>query len=125
MTITETIEAPATTRAKAQKPQAIHTCPECAVRFKGSFDARFCSTKHKQAFHNRSAKRGVVMIPLLMAWRGGRGRSAEAKWAYGEMCKLADLWKAEDKAAGRMEMETFVKPKMRSYWTATDYMFNK
>jgi hypothetical protein len=110
-------------RAKAVKPQKMHTCPECGERFSGSFDAKFCSVKHKQAFHNRSAKRGVVMIPLIMAWRGGRGGTEQAKWAYSELCRLADFWKAEDKAAGRMDAQQFVTPKMRDGWSAVDYAF--
>ncbi len=124
--ITEVTHETASTRparAKAAKPQMMHTCPECGERFKGAYDQRFCTTKHRHAFHNRSGKRGVVMMPLMLAWRRGRGSGDTAKWAYGEMCRLADIWNAEDKAAGRMAPEVYIRDRRANGWSAVDYAF--
>ncbi len=125
MTTETTMEAP---RAKALKPQAMHTCPECGVKFKGPFDAQFCSVKHKQAYHNRNAKRGVVAMPLMMGWRGGRAGGGskskpEATWAFSELCRLLDIWNAEDREAGRTPAWKMAGRKMRAGWSAVDYAF--
>jgi len=97
------------------------TCCECGVEFLANdVQGRFCDKKHKDAWKNRSLKRGAIMVPLVLAWRAGRGSKEEAKWAYKELCKLADQWNAEDRAAGRTPMAKYLLPKMRSGWSAAD-----
>lgn len=88
--------------------------------FKGGVDAVFCTAAHKDAFHNRQAKRGKIMMPLILAWRGGRGQKDVSKWAWAQVAALADKWNAEDKAAGRTPMINYVVPKMRRNWSAAD-----
>jgi len=99
-------------------------CKECNTTFSGNARAVFCTPGHKRAFHQRNQKRGQVMMPLLLAWRGGRGQKETSKWAYGEMCRLADLWNAEDRAAGRAPQTAYAELKRRDYWTANDYHYN-
>ncbi len=105
------------------KPQKTGTCPECGEKFKGPFDKLFCSTTHKQAWHNRAAKRGVVMMPLVLAWRGGRGSTEEAGWAWGEIAQLADAFNAEDVKAGRMSAGKYARRRRAAGWSAVDYAF--
>lgn len=108
-------------KAPARKVRQFwHTCPECGERFTAASEARFCSDAHKNAFHNRSAKRGKVAMPLLLAWRMGRGGGDAAKYAFAELCALADKWNAEDRKEGRAPMSAFIAPKMQSGWKAAD-----
>lgn len=104
-----------------QQPQYRHICPECNAPFTGSIVATFCTPKHKQAFHGRSMKRGQVMMPLVIAWRSGRGQKEVSRWAYGEMCRLADLWASEDREAGRAPQAAYVAGKKAAGWSAVDY----
>lgn len=86
------------------------TCPECGQSFETKSRTKlFCSSAHKLAFHNRCAARGKVIIPLAMAWRGGRGAGDTAKRAFMRMSTLLDGWNAEDRAAGRAPMLDFVE----------------
>lgn len=108
------------------KRRAIKTfariCPECAVSFQGHKDSRFCSDRCKNTFHNRSAKRGKVAIPLLLAWLGGSRAKGDTARAYArrQVEELSQLWLAEDKAAGRMPAPEFVRHKQAMGWRAVD-----
>jgi hypothetical protein len=110
-------------------------CPECGETFVAKFVvSQFCNPAHKTAFHNRQKRRAHV-IAYAMAWRGSRNakvkladgedkatlaekrRAALAKAdrrrnvgkkAFGEMCRLLDQFAAEDRAAGRPSMESYV-----------------
>ena len=103
-----------------QQPQYRRICPECNQPFMGSLVASFCSAKHKQAFHTRSMKRGQMLTPLAMAWRGGRGQKEISRRAYAEQCRLLDMWNAEDRAAGRMTMAEYTERKLKNGWTAAN-----
>ena len=105
----------------ARKAVFRRTCLECGEGFKSWHpDAAFCSRAHGTAFHNRSAKRGKVATPLLLAWRGKRGSGDVAKYAFQELCRMADLWNAEDREAGRPNMIATVDAKRRDGWSAVD-----
>lgn len=105
------------------QPLFTKTCPECCVVFKGTAVATFCCQAHKRAFHTRNQKRGQAMMPLLLAWRGGRGQKEVSKLAYAEMCRLADFWNAEDREAGRQSQAVYAAAKLKNGWTAVDYQF--
>lgn len=84
-------------------------CAECGGCFQpAQVKQVFCSAACKQAYHNRAAKRGKVLVPLVMAHRQGRssptGRQAHSEWA-----RLVSQFTAEDKAAGRMTAHDFVR----------------
>lgn len=106
----------------AHKTKASHTCPECLASFAGDVTAVFCTPAHKQAFHNRAMKRGKVLVPMLLAWRAAKSKRKDpvGAWAFGEICWMADMWNAEDRAAGRMAAGTYLLPKHRSGWSAVD-----
>jgi hypothetical protein len=105
----------------ARKAVYRRTCLECGAGFKSWHpDAAFCSREHGTAFHNRSAKRGKVATPFLLAWRGKRGSGDVAKYAFQELCRMADLWNAEDREAGRPNMIPLVEGKRRDGWSAVD-----
>lgn len=109
--------------ARAKKYR--RTCPECGVAFLGGPDARFCTTTHKDAWHNRAGKRGKVAMPLVQAWAQARGRRGDKElraWAFRELEKLADYYNAQDRAAGRMSAVDYLRPKMRAGWRAVEVM---
>lgn len=116
-----TVEAPAARKA-AKRPLFKRTCAECGEAFKGPRDARFCTTAHRNAYHNRAMKRGKVAMPLVLAWRNGKNKSGRevGSWAFRELCAAADMWNAEDRKAGRMMAWDFVRPKMAEGWKALD-----
>jgi hypothetical protein len=122
MTTTETTVAPAADDAKrVRKLTYRRTCQECGTVFRHwHADANFCTRAHGTAFHNRSAKRGKVLIPILLTWRGKRGSGDLAKYAFAEMCAAADLWNAEDRKAGRPPMYPMIQRKKGAGWKAVD-----
>lgn len=90
-------------------------CSECGERFTlKQAKQTFCCPAHKLAFHNRSAKRGKQLVPLLMAWRGGRSTKT-AKAAFNEACRLISKFSEEDKAAGRPTAHEFVDRQYRMF----------
>lgn len=115
-----TLQASETVAPSPARKTYARKCPECATAFAGSRDARFCTTACKDTFWNREGKRGKVLTPLFRAWRGGRGSNDVARYAFSEICSLADIWNAEDRAAGRMSAADFIRPKMTEGWRATD-----
>lgn len=81
-------------------------CAECGACFtRSQYKQVFCQPACKQAFHNRSAKRGKTLVPLLLAWRGDR---TGGKQAFREACAAISRFNAEDKEAGRMPASEFV-----------------
>jgi hypothetical protein len=68
----------------------------------------FCATACRDGFYNRMSKRGRVVVPLLLAWRAGRGSGRSSKAAFAELCAYADHCNAEDRASGRPPMAELV-----------------
>lgn len=99
------------------------TCPECGVEFTPHNGRQtFCTTAHQVAFHNRSKRRGMVAIPLLLEWRRGkRGGRDSSVYALRELTRIADAYLAQDKSAGRRS-DLIVKEKMDQGWIARDTM---
>lgn len=105
-------------------------CPECATPLPEGArgDMAFCSPQHKQAFHNRSMKRGRVLTPLVMAQAGlrapGKASSLDLKEvasrARSDIYILADAWNREDKKAGRPPMFLYVADRLAYGWNAND-----
>lgn len=84
-------------------------CAECSGNFSAAqLKQVFCSTTCKQTYHNRAAKRGKVLVPLVMAQRQGRN-TPTGKQAHGEWARLVSQFTAEDKAAGRMSAHDFIR----------------
>jgi predicted nucleic acid-binding Zn ribbon protein len=77
-------------------------CPDCGATVAGK--KTFCDATCRERFHNRSSKRGRVLVPLAMAWRCKYGRTAGSRDSYSELWRLIDRFNAEDKAAGRPPM---------------------
>ena len=122
MTTPTTTEPQAVTAPVRGKRLAYRrVCQECGATFRHwHADANFCTRAHGTAFHNRSAKRGKVVLPILLGWRGKRGSGDMAKYAFQELCGLADGWNAEDRAAGRPPMYPMIERKRRAGWKAAD-----
>lgn len=84
-------------------------CPECGVKFKANHPgAQFCTTAHKTAFHNRQKGRASVVM-LAMAYRQKRGAKGTGAESFKEMCRLLDLFNAEDREAGRPGAASYVE----------------
>lgn len=97
-------------------------CPECGEPFRATHGRQaFCSTAHKETFHNRKQKRGKVVMSLAQVWRAGKnGKGGDnARYAFAEMCALLDKWNAEDKAAGRRP-DIEVSSRRANMWSASD-----
>jgi len=102
----------------------VTTCPECGTKFAPHTHRgpprQFCTEKCKKAFYNLMLKRGGVLAPLAIVWRGGKHkRSDVSAYALVQMAALADLWRAEDKGAGR-NVALIVERKRASGWVAAD-----
>ena len=69
----------------------------------------FCAVACRTRFHNRMSKRGRVIMPYMLAWRGGRGSGQAAKSAFAELCTYLDHCNAEDFAAGRPPMKQYTE----------------
>lgn len=83
-------------------------CAECGNQFKLKQNKQsFCQPACKQAFYNRTAKRGKQLTLVAMAAREKRG-SETAKWAMTERDRLCAQWRAEDAAAGRMSAGDYI-----------------
>lgn len=94
----------------AAKPKK--RCPECGgevgPKTKGLAKI-FCSTNCRSKFHARSKARGQVLVPLLLAWRVGRGSTDISKAAHAEMIQITDRFAAEDREAGRPPIGDYVE----------------
>lgn len=97
------------------------TCPECSRPFARKNAAQmFCITEHQMAFHRRNAQRGRIAMPFVQAFRRGkRGRTEDTAYALDQLCKLADRWNGEDKAAKRRP-DLIVTAKRVVGWTEAD-----
>lgn len=93
----------------ASKPKKL--CPECGSevgpKTKGVAKI-FCNPKCRAKFHSRSKARGQVLVPLLLAWRVGRGSTDTSKAAHAEMIQIAERFAQEDRAAGRPAIGDYV-----------------
>ena len=99
-------------------------CPECGAKFereaKRGTPRQFCTPEHKRAFFRLMAKRGAVLAPLALAWLGGKHkRSDNSSYALTQMAALVDVWRAEDRDAGR-DAGLIVTRKRASGWIAAD-----
>jgi len=77
------------------------TCAECASPFTAK-DARadFCSLRCKNAWNNRVAQRGKVMLSLYVHRRFNRAE-ARAKGVHTLVDRMVTNWVREDREAGR------------------------
>jgi len=88
-------------------------CAECGERYAPrQAQQLFCAAPCKTAYHNRMAKRGKVLTPLLMASRTKR-ETATSREAYVRAYRLVSDWNDEDKAAGRMAAWRVVDHQLR------------
>lgn len=83
------------------------TCQNCGAQC--PTENSFCSATCREAFYNRMSKRGRVAMPLLLAWRAGRGSGADSRTALAELCAYADHCNAEDRAANRPPMAQLIR----------------
>ena len=79
-------------------------CMECGAEFDPAHRAGrlFCSTPHKQAYHNRQIKRGNKLYPLVYRWRALRSTNPEASnEAFSKMCSMLANWIDDDRRVNR------------------------
>jgi hypothetical protein len=87
-------------------------CPECGAevgRTTRGVMKIFCSKAHKAKYHARSKARGQALVPMLLAWRTGRGSTEISKKAYAQVCMILDDFAAEDRKAGRPPVGEYVE----------------
>jgi hypothetical protein len=99
--------APLQPRGVAQ--YKLRPCPECRQQFRPkAWNQMFCSTDHKDAFHNRQTVRGRQLVPAVMAARqtrdGTQGDRETGGKAGVEARRLMRLYRDEDRAKNRMSM---------------------
>lgn len=97
------------------------TCPLCGEPFIATNGrSAYCTPAHRIAFDRLWEARGKILGPLAAVWRTGkRGRTADRAYALAELCRLLDLYAAEDKAAGRRP-DVVVARRRESGWSAAD-----
>lgn len=102
-------------------------CQECGEAFSGRLSTQiFCSPAHKSAFHNRSMKRGKVLMPLFLCAsanrraRKGTPEYERCQFARNAIYQLASRWEREDKLARRPTMDTSVQAKIDASWRPVD-----
>ena len=112
------IEARDTAREAARAKHPVSgfiekVCTNCG----GNFHARrgqgqhkrFCDDACASRFRSRCAARGKVIVPLALAWRGGRGKKdTVSAQAYAELTAVLDSYAAEDRAEGRPKLDDYV-----------------
>ena len=95
--------------ARKRATFGVRACPECGAKFKANHPgAQFCTPAHKTAFHNRQKGRASVVM-LAMAYRQKRGAKGTGAECFKEMCRLLDLFNAEDREAGRPGAASYVE----------------
>ena len=101
-------------------------CPGCGTDFEPPHHSCvFCAGSCQQAFADLSAIRGKVMLPLIQTWRAHRKpTTTEARYAFQQLCALADMYNAQDKASGRRP-DLLVARKMAAMWCAADLLDRK
>lgn len=89
------------TTATTTKELHAKICPECGNLFHTDKPAKvFCEEKCRVAYANLSLSRGKSVTPLLITWR--RHRESEiGKAALRELCRIASMYIAEDRADSR------------------------
>jgi len=78
------------------------TCRECQKPLEKTMKANseFCCTACRVGWRNRRMSRGADLYDLFMNMRYNRDAAKEAG-VWTEMCRLAEQWNDEDKAADR------------------------
>ena len=86
-----------------------HACRECGKPLDGGRKAsmEFCATPCRIAWRNRRMSRGAELYDLFMAMRYDR-EQAKLLGLWKLMCRMAQLWNEEDKAANR---QSYFPPK--------------
>lgn len=107
-------------RATGAPTAAAWSCPECMVPFpirRSQPRQLFCCREHKRAYNNRWLTRGAVLAPLYAAARatrgGTRGNAATGARARRDAEQLAQRWRDEDAAAGRMPVVDYLAERYR------------
>lgn len=95
-----------------------HRCPECMNSFKPhQSNQLFCSIAHRAAWNNRAAVRGRVITPLAIVSRltrqGTRGDGEIGRRASADLNLLIQRWADEDRAAGRMPHDQYLRRRYR------------
>jgi len=116
------LDGPAVELAQSYKAMSGIKCPECLRDFAAAHPNQiFCSPVHKKAFQNRLIARGSALTPLAMAARitrgGSRGDTATGVRARQDTEKLIARWVAEDKEAGRMRMDQYIRLRISKGFT--------
>jgi hypothetical protein len=92
-------------------------CPECLTHLRKGRRGLFCSAACKRAHNHRWARRGAVLAPIFAAARatrdGTRGDVAIGKAASRDANLLEQLWRDEDRAAGRMTAVDYMRLRYR------------
>lgn len=95
---------PASPSQPVAAPRPRRRCPECGAETplkKRGVIKIFCDGKCRARYHARSKARGQPLVPLLLAWRHGRGSSGTPSQAFQQLVTILDTFIAEDRAAGR------------------------
>jgi hypothetical protein len=106
-------------------------CPECLkpVIAKAGSEKTFCVDGHRHVFHNRAAKRGKLLAPLLMAARitrgGSRGDRATGRAARQEAERLMQRWVDEDREKKRMSAVDYIAQRRSVVPTLSDMPTDK
>ncbi len=100
--------------AKAPAGSSRPACAECMAPFRSPQPGQlFCCPAHRIAFQDRWRVRGRQLAPLATAdriTRGGTARDKEiGKKARLSCQRLMARWIAEDRDAGRMAMDDYVR----------------
>lgn len=83
-------------------------CRECGGRFEAnSITQVFCSGICRSRYDHRRIDRGKILYDIFMELRYNRG-SATGLWSI--MCRLAEMWRNEDKRI-RQDLKSWNDPK--------------
>lgn len=105
-------------REAVRSSRPLRACAECAGAYVPSQHGQlFCCHKCKRTYNNRWLKRGAVIAPLYVAARatrgGTRGDTVTGAKARRDAEHLAQRWKEEDAAAGRMSAIAYMAARYR------------
>lgn len=87
-----------------------HCCRECLEPLPADRkqSMEFCSIPCRLNWRNRRMSRGAELYDLFMAMRYDREKS-KILGVWNLMCRMAQVWNEEDKAAGR---QTYFRPEI-------------
>ena len=92
---------------RPQRTFGKHRCLACGEVFTATHNrqTKYCPAHSATKHHDKLKVRGRQMVELAQCWRANRGTSDPtkkqiARYAFNELCALADLYNAEDRAAG-------------------------